>query len=630
MSASFNELDNSSFNVQPSSISLEENPPSLSPIYNIPGGGFFLTPLQAHLLNKSLPSGIKFLPEEQLIKSINQQEKRFSISENKHHSIYSDQVRVVDSSPSSFLRKKKFHFKKASCNQEIKKEKTKEEIVQFKCRKFLRKIKKNDKSKYYYLDSDETSNLAKIENKVKENLYSSLYEMNTDLRNLWNFYFASFPKENFPDIYEKTEAMKDLSEWLYLQIDGEGKKKDIMGKRGRKKTLKDEEINEIKESNTFASTGKRDNENTVAKVKNNNEIKTEIIENNNEIIMSEDKDNKDEDNQNEEEEKEEEEEKNQKKSKVKEKGKNDNNVLVLIDNSSMEQNESNNSESNNSNSNNKENEKDESDRYNSSENNNNSDDDNSDNIFCSSPKYIDNELKLDKIDDLDKLLDPSNKNKYFQPIINTNSYNNLDNKSINNEDENNITNENLNKTNNNNNKINSNNNNENINNNEQNKNNKVKKCKKEPKIKKEKNLSEIKKRGRPKKVQTEEEDIISKVQLIVLIKTLSISQINGIIKIVSKYIQGQNQGSLEFNLDKLPEKKLKELSNYVKKCVIDNTLSNAIKPSNFTANGEGNKSNNLNNKGNCFPLMGNNIYNSYTTNNYLNYVDYHVCPSNNP
>ena len=180
-------------------------------------GQYYLTPLQSILLNKKFPSGFKLETEENILKSL----ELIKAQEKKHKQAQKNNQQRSQRSSNKFWQATKKN--KSNNNFEnIPNNATPEKFKLIKqCKGGFEKIKESKNFSKYYTSSDpNTPCLSIIEKKLNNFEYSSLYEFEMDVRNIWNFYFNLNPND---------ETAKKMSEdWEKICTDLENPNSDVI------------------------------------------------------------------------------------------------------------------------------------------------------------------------------------------------------------------------------------------------------------------------------------------------------------------------------------------------------------------------------------------------------------------
>ena len=187
----------------------EKNIISNSPIKNeeLKFGQYFLTPLQSILLNKKFPSGFKLETEENIKKSL----EMIKSQEKKHKPTQKINQQRSQRSSNKFGQQTKKN--KSNNIENIPNDITPEKYKIIKqCKGGFEKIKESKYFSKYYTSSDpNTPCLSEIEKKLNNYEYSSLYEFEMNVRNIWNFYFNLNPNDDI--------AKKMSEEWEKICTD---------------------------------------------------------------------------------------------------------------------------------------------------------------------------------------------------------------------------------------------------------------------------------------------------------------------------------------------------------------------------------------------------------------------------
>ena len=191
---------------------------SNSPLKNevLEFGQYLLTPLQSILLNKKFPSGFKLETEENIVKSL----EIAKAQEKKHKQAQKNNQQRSQRSSNKFgqpIKKNKSNNNIENIPNNITPEKIK--IIK-QCKGGFEKIKESKFfSKYYTANDPSTPCLSAVEKKLNNYEYSSLYDFEMDVRNIWNFYFNLNPND---------EIAKKMSEdWEKICTDLENPNSDM-------------------------------------------------------------------------------------------------------------------------------------------------------------------------------------------------------------------------------------------------------------------------------------------------------------------------------------------------------------------------------------------------------------------
>ena len=199
-------------------------------------GQFMLTPLECLIINKKMPKGYKFEPEEMLIKSIettkispkkikkltkhvehqiNEKPKKIHTENNNNNNLNKDKDKDKDNIIYSTKKMKKLIHKENSLNNLNNKmtnnNNSESYKIMMKCFSCFNKIKLNPYSNiFYFPKSPDSPSLSKIEKKIKNYEYKTINDFCEDLRKLWNFQFKNYAKN--PNIYQNICKMSLLSD----------------------------------------------------------------------------------------------------------------------------------------------------------------------------------------------------------------------------------------------------------------------------------------------------------------------------------------------------------------------------------------------------------------------------------
>ena len=220
--------------IQPQEKNIEANAPIKTE--ELKFGQYLLTPLQSILLNKKFPSGFKLETEENILKSL----ELIKAQEKKQKQA----LKITQQRSQRSLNKFSQPIKKNRSNNidNIPNNITPDKFKIYKqCKGGFEKIKESKYFSKYYTSSDpNTPCLSVIEKKINNGEYSSLYEFEMDVRNIWNYYFNLNPND---------EIAKKMSEdWEKICTDLENPNSDVSvsGIKDRTNNIK-KEIEKIKE-----------------------------------------------------------------------------------------------------------------------------------------------------------------------------------------------------------------------------------------------------------------------------------------------------------------------------------------------------------------------------------------------
>ena len=193
------EQKNTSLNnqIQPQENNITPN----SPIKNeqLKFGQYYLTPLQSILLNKKFPFGFKLETEENILKSLEitrAQEKKNKQAQKNNQSMGRRSSNKLLQQP-----KRNKNTYKPNIPNNIPPEKYK---IYKQCIGGFERIKESKYFDRYYISPEPTiPSLSFVEKKLNNYEYSSLFEFEMDVRNIWNYYFNLNPND---------EVVKKMSE----------------------------------------------------------------------------------------------------------------------------------------------------------------------------------------------------------------------------------------------------------------------------------------------------------------------------------------------------------------------------------------------------------------------------------
>ena len=179
-------------------------------------GQYLLTPLQSILLNKKFPSGFKLETEENILKSL----ELIKAQEKKHKQAQKNNLQKSQRSSNKLLqpnKKNKNNNNIDNIPNDVGPEKYK---IIMQCKGGFAKIKESKYfSKYYISIEPNIPSLSNVEKKLNNYEYSSLYEFEMDVRNIWNYYFNLNPND---------EIAKKMSEdWEKICMDLENTNSEV-------------------------------------------------------------------------------------------------------------------------------------------------------------------------------------------------------------------------------------------------------------------------------------------------------------------------------------------------------------------------------------------------------------------
>ena len=243
-------------------------------------GQFMLTPLECLIINKKMPKGYKFEPEEMLIKSIettkitpkkikkltkhvehqiNEKPKKIHTENNNNNNLNKDKDKDKDNIIYSTKKMKKLIHKENSLNNinnnMTNNNNSESYKIMMKCFSCFNKIKLNPYSNiFYFPKSPDSPSLSKIEKKIKNYEYKTINDFCEDLRKLWNFQFKNYAKN--PNIYQNICKMSLLSDKICKELSNnnnnstalENKKNEFSNIKKRTDKIK-KDIDEIKGNN---------------------------------------------------------------------------------------------------------------------------------------------------------------------------------------------------------------------------------------------------------------------------------------------------------------------------------------------------------------------------------------------
>ena len=234
-------------------------------------GQYFLTPLQSILLNKKFPSGFKLETEENILKSL----EMAKAQEKKHKQPQKNNQQRSQRSSNKFGQQTKKN--KSNNIDNIPNNITPEKYKIIKqCKGGFEKIKESKYFSKYYISSDPNIPcLSVIEKKLSNYEYSSLYEFEMDVRNIWNYYFNLNPNDDI--------AKKMSEDWEKICTDLENPNSNMSVTDIKKRTdniKKDlEKIKDHREDNIPApqkKTGANSDHNKPMTVEEKNQLGNDI------------------------------------------------------------------------------------------------------------------------------------------------------------------------------------------------------------------------------------------------------------------------------------------------------------------------------------------------------------------
>ena len=189
-------------------------------------GQYYLTPLQSLLLNKKFPMGFKLETEENILKSIEMtkaQEKKLKQAQKLNQ-------QIGRRSSNKFGQINKRNSKHMNNFENIPSNITAEKFQIYKqCKSGFDKIKESKYFNNYYTSNDPNIPCFSVyEKKIKNFEYSSLYEFEMDVRNIWGYYFK---------INSNDEISKKMSEdWEKICSELENPNSDLNVDNIKKRT----------------------------------------------------------------------------------------------------------------------------------------------------------------------------------------------------------------------------------------------------------------------------------------------------------------------------------------------------------------------------------------------------------
>ena len=176
-------------------------------------GVYNLTPVQAFLINKNLPFGIKLILENDYNKKIIS-----NSSKNKSNNLLEKKIKrikKITSNNSNTNNTSESSKKKLKYNKIIndKNHIDLNLIVKYKCLIFLTKISEIDLEPIFIYNNP---SLRDIENDVNQNKYISFFQFKLSIRKFWLHFYKN--KKN-KKVLQQTEKLCILSEDIFSQID---------------------------------------------------------------------------------------------------------------------------------------------------------------------------------------------------------------------------------------------------------------------------------------------------------------------------------------------------------------------------------------------------------------------------
>lgn len=234
-------------------------------------GQFMLTPLEGLIINKKMPKGYKFEPEEILMKSIetakitpkklkkihkhvdNQINEKSKNIPTENNNSNKDNSNIIINKKKKKLIHKENSLNNDNINNNINYSSESYKIM-MKCFSCFNKIKSNKSSNlFYFPKTPDSPSLSKIEKKIKNYEYKSINEFCDDLRKLWNYQFKNYAKN--PNIYPNICRMSLLSDKICKELSNnninnnlDNKKNEFSNIKKRTDKIK-KDIDEIKGNN---------------------------------------------------------------------------------------------------------------------------------------------------------------------------------------------------------------------------------------------------------------------------------------------------------------------------------------------------------------------------------------------
>ena len=164
-------------------------------------GQYLLTPLQSILLNKKFPSGFKLETEENILKSL----EMIKAQEKKHKQAQKNNLQKAQRNSNNKFGQPNKKIKNNNNIDNIPNNMNPEKYkIIIQCKGGFEKIKESKYFSKYYISSDPNiPSLSNIEKKLNNFEYSSLYDFEMDVRNIWNYYF---------NLNSNDEIVKKMSE----------------------------------------------------------------------------------------------------------------------------------------------------------------------------------------------------------------------------------------------------------------------------------------------------------------------------------------------------------------------------------------------------------------------------------
>ena len=197
-------------------------------------GEYFLTPLESFIINSSMPHGFKLELFENLNKFSDTDSKERKINNNKNKNIikYSSNVHNHNNHNNNNKinnkkEKKEYHPPKKRINKELDLDNNYNDIninrekykIAKKCKIGMERIKDSPYVNNFYEFNDlEIPSLSKVEKKLNNYEYESLYDFEMDVRKIWSYFFYLGEKGD-EDIYEKTSKMSEKWENICQELD---------------------------------------------------------------------------------------------------------------------------------------------------------------------------------------------------------------------------------------------------------------------------------------------------------------------------------------------------------------------------------------------------------------------------
>jgi hypothetical protein len=194
-------------------------------------GQYYLTPLQSILLNKKFPMGFKLETEENIAKSF----ELTKIQEKKLKQAQKLNQQIGRRSSNKFGQTKKPSKNTNNFENIPNKIPPEKSQIYKQCKIGFNKIKESKYFNKYYTSNDPSIPcLSSIEKKINNAEYSSLYEFEMDVRNIWGHYFKLDPND------EVSQKMSEEWEKICTELENPNSELNVDNIKKRTDNLKKE------------------------------------------------------------------------------------------------------------------------------------------------------------------------------------------------------------------------------------------------------------------------------------------------------------------------------------------------------------------------------------------------------